>query len=206
MKIFVKISLYFLLISGVILLIFPVHWFPDFYDVRYMGVASFACAAVIFFLPKLMRVKNNVPDHEKKNYATDLFQLGITIAVINNALGDLGLYQLYKVGFEYDKLIHFSTSFIITIFLSLLLRNRFQIRAYYSIVVAFLIVVGSGFLWEVFEFVSDNLLRTHIFGLYGADQINDTKWDLIYNLIGFSSAIIIMFFRQHRKNKRLKNQ
>ena len=39
------------LIVGLILLFGKIEWFPDYYDVRYMGVASLIAAILILYVP-----------------------------------------------------------------------------------------------------------------------------------------------------------
>ncbi len=198
-KKFIRISIYFLITCGIILLVFPVSWFPSFYDVRYMGWAGLVGAVAIFFLPKTLRVLPETQQAEKKNKAADFFQFGLAIAVMNNALGDMGLYQLYKIGFEYDKLIHFATTFLAILFLSIILCERFDVSVFNSILIAFVFVIACAVLWEIFEFTSDFFWKTHIFGVYSFDKIHDTKFDLLFGIIGASAGALVAAFKERKK-------
>src|SRR3989339_183428 len=196
MRKFVKFSIIFLLASGIFLLISPIRWFPEFYDVRYMGIAAFICAAAIFFLPKIFLVPAGAPGAEKKNKSADLFQVGLSLAIINNALGDMGLYQLYKVGFEYDKFIHLTTSFLAILIIATVLEGRFEVRVFYSILVALIIVVFAGLFWELFEYLSDTVLKTHIYGVYGVNINSDTQFDILSNVVGSLAGVLVLFFKK----------
>jgi len=201
MRKFVKISIIFLLASGIILLSFPVRWFPSFFDVRYMGIAALVCAAAIFFLPKALFVATGAPNAEKKNKAVDLFQFGLALAIINNALGDMGLYQLYKVGFEYDKFIHLITSFLAVLIIAVVLEGRFEVSAFYSTLAALMIVVVAGLFWELFEYLSDVVFKTHIYGVYGININSDTQFDILSNIIGAIAGVFVLILKKKKKRK-----
>jgi hypothetical protein len=186
------------LASGIMLLIFPVRWFPSFYDVRYMGIGAVICVAAIIFLPKIFFVPPDVLHAEKKNKTADLFQLGFAVAVINNALGDMGLYQLYKVGFEYDKFIHLTTSFLAVLIIAVVLEGRFEVRVFYSILVALIIVVFAGLFWELFEYLSDVVFKTHLYGVYGVNINSDTQFDILSNTFGAIIGALVLFLKRKR--------
>jgi len=180
----VKFSAVILLCAGIILLVAPVSWFPSFYDVRYMGFASLAYAVLIIFLPRLLRVSEDKTDAARKNHAADLFQLVLIFVFVSNAAGDLGLYNLYKLGFEFDKLLHFIVPFISVIVISIILSQRFGIRKYYAIAMSLGLIILCGVGWEIYEYAADIILKTHISGVYGISVSMDTKFDLIYDALG----------------------
>ena len=177
---------------------FPVRWFPSFFDVRYMGIAALVCAAAIFFLPKALFVATGAPNAEKKNKAVDLFQFGLALAIINNALGDMGLYQLYKVGFEYDKFIHLITSFLAVLIIAVVLEGRFEVSAFYSTLAALMIVVVAGLFWELFEYLSDVVFKTHIYGVYGININSDTQFDILSNIIGAIAGVFVLILKKKK--------
>lgn len=203
MNIFVRWTIILLAVAGVILLIFPVPWFPSFYDVRYMGWAALGGVVLIFALPWLARVKEGAPDAGRKNKAADLMQMFLAFMIASNALGDLGLYKLYKIGFEYDKVLHFFTPFLGVIFVSLFLSGRFGISKAKSIAIAVAIFLACGVSWEVYEYLADMYLKTHISGVYGVDISTDTKFDLLFDLIGSSSGAVGAVFLWGRSFLRL---
>lgn len=205
MKKFVSITIIFLSCAGVILLVFPVGWFPSFYDVRYMGWAGIVGACAVGFLHLILRVPAHAPDAARKNRAADLFQFSLALALINNAIGDFGFYQLYKVGFEFDKLIHFSTSLIAVILIPIILRDRFDIRITYAAFISPFIVVSAGVGWEVYEYLADHAWGTHIFGMYGLDISVDTKMDILYNTLAAIGGTLYTVYVARRPFKSSQN-
>jgi hypothetical protein len=183
-RIFITISVWGLFISEIILLVFPIDWFPRFYDVRFFGWASLLGAAAILFLPKLIVVKEGSADAGRKNNAAGLFQIFIAIMLLNNAAGDLGLYQLYKIGFEFDKLIHFGNSLLCAAAVPVILNKRFGIRFARAIIISFFAVLMGGAIWEIYEYGVDLIWETHIAGIYGLDVKDDTTRDLLFNSAG----------------------
>ncbi len=184
MNAFIEFSIVILLCAGIILLIFPASWFPSFYDIRYMGVSALAYAFLIAFLPRLLRVSENEIEASRKNHAADLFQFVLAFSFFSNALGDLGLYKLYKVGFEFDKLLHFLIPFAGVVIVSIILNQRWGIRRSYAIAAAFGFIIFCSVGWEVYEYAADIVLKTHISGVYGLDISTDTKFDLFYDALG----------------------
>ncbi len=194
MKRFAHISTIILFLAGVILLSFDIKWFPSFYDVRYMGVASLVGAGLIVIIPKLLRVNPSHPQAEKKNQAADLFQFSLSFALMNNALGDLGLYELYRLGFEYDKLVHFVTPLMLTIVLHQFFQKRFDFYHRHALLITFALVVGGALLWELYEYLADYFLETHLYGVFGTDIVRDTILDLTCGTLGALTGIIILKF------------
>lgn len=198
MKLCIKISIFTLTLAGVCLLILPAQVFPSFYDIRYMGIASLLGALTIYGLPRFLQVKESTPNATQKNKAVDLFQLLLAFIIFSNALGDLGLYQLYKVGFEFDKFIHFLNPFLVALLLPTILQERFEIRKSYSIALACFVVCIGGVAWELFEYAADQILETHIYGVYGSDISHDTKFDIVFDLMGGLVGIIVYNFFSKR--------
>jgi len=191
---FINLTIYSLAIAGLILLVLPVNWFPTFYDVRYMGLAGILNAAFIGLLPLCLLVSKNMPEAQKKNDAAQSFQFLLAVIFLGNALGDLGLYQLYKVGFQYDRLLHLFVPALMVIIITIVLRDRFNVRQSYAISSAFAIILACVLGWEIFEFLSDHVANTHISGVYGLDMSNDTKWDIVLDELGSASGILALIF------------
>jgi len=134
-----------------------------------MGYAALICALFIAILPRRLK-----------------FPFAFILSL--NASGDLGLYELYRYGFEYDKVIHFISPLIVTIAFTKILGLRR----------AMLIVVAGVLSWELYEFLADTFLKTHLFGVYRHQVFKDTVTDLIMNALGITSAIFIFLLRyQH---------
>ncbi len=152
---FVKVAIAFFVIAGLVLLLTPKTIWPSFYDLPYMGWAALACAVLIYIVSSRLRAP-------------------MAIILFLNASGDLGFYELYKYGFEYDKVIHLFTPMLATVALA----------RYFGIHKAVLVVVVASFGWELFEYLSDALIKTHLFGVFRQHIWLDTTLDLVMNGIG----------------------
>ena len=167
MKLFPNLAITFFVLSGIVLLVTPQAWWPSYYDLPYMGWAALVCAVAIAL----------VPTH---------FKTPLAVMFLLNASGDLGLYQLYKHGFEYDKLIHFVTPLIAT----LALARMWGMKR------AALIVVACAITWELFEFLVDQYFKTRIFGVYHLFILRDTIMDIVFNMMGVMIAFAVTQFRR----------
>lgn len=152
------------LVVGVVLLITPQEWWPHYYDLPYMGWAVLACAGLVVVAPRR-------------------FALPLASILLLNASGDLGLYELYRKGFEYDKVIHFLSPLIAMLTLLPILGWRR----------AALIIVGAALAWELYEFLADTFLKTHLFGVYRHQVMKDTITDLIMNVCGVIMAACLKY-------------
>lgn len=154
-----KYAIAFFVVAGLVLLITPHPWWPSFYDLPYMGIAALVCAGLVWIVP-------------------DQFKTPLAIILLLNASGDLGLYELYRFGFQYDKIIHLTSSLIATLVLARVLGFRR----------AALIVIAAGIAWELFEFVMDRYFKTRLFGVYHLFVWQDTMVDAVCNLMGVAAA------------------
>jgi VanZ family protein len=115
--------------------------------------------------------------------------------ILSNAAGDLGLYQLYKVGFEFDKLLHFVNSLLCAAVVPVILNKRFGINFARAVLISFLAVVIGGLIWEIYEYGVDLIWETHIAGIYGLNVKDDTIRDLIPNAAGALIGALIVYVR-----------
>ena len=111
-----------------------------------------------------------------------------------NALGALGLFQLYKFGFQYDKLLHFLNPFVFTIVLAKSYERWRKFSFKKSIILSIIIIFLAGAIWETFEFVGDALFETKMLRLYGEFVTEDTIWDLAMNFFGIITAVAGLIF------------
>ncbi len=58
-----------------------------------------------------------------------------------------------------------------------------------------LLIIVIGLTWELFEYLSDITLNTQSFGVYGMDATNDTIFDIIFNILGVTSAFVFKKYR-----------
>lgn len=181
--------------AGLIFLLLPISWFPDFYDVRYMGWSAMASAVIVKYLPMAIRAPQGSPGFEQKNRAVDLFKFLIIFSLASNAFGDLGLYQLYRVGLEFDKLLHFIAPFVGVSIIFIILTDRFDFSAANAIAASFLIVMALSAGWEIYEQIADRLFKTRIAGEYGLNVNADTRMDIIFDFMGATVATALSALR-----------
>ena len=192
-KNFLKFSSATLVIIGLILLLGPKNWFPNFYNPVFMGVIALISPFLIS-LPKFI-LKKRTP--QKRNLIMEMRSV-IAFALLVNFAGELGLFQLYKYGFEYDKFAHFVVSMLFAFILGESLREWGHLHAKKLILIVFLIVFSSGILWEIFEASSDYLFKTQEWGVYGKHLAMDTYKDMVFNALGTIAGMIIFMIPQRR--------
>lgn len=189
-----KIIAFIFVIAGLVLILGKRAWFPDFYNPMFMGVMAFVSAFLIFSSRLILRPGN--PEQEK---ILDLIQISMVAGLSFGALGALGLFQLYKFGFQYDKLLHFLNPFVFTIAFAKSYEQWRKFSFKKSIILSIIIVFLIGVIWETYELVGDTLFKTKMLGLHGEFVTEDTIWDLTMNGFGIITAVAgLSIFR--RKN------
>ncbi len=180
----ITFSFYIFIIAGIIFIIGKKEWFPDFYFPLFMGGISFISAFVVI-LPKIILKPAN--DEELKITAN--LQLAIAICLLMNGAGGLGLFKLYLIGFEYDKVVHFVVSLVLFLSISEFIHRWRNVNLKKSIIISALLVFGAGISWEILEFLSDLLLKSKSFGIYGSQIEADTIKDVIANALGILAGL-----------------
>lgn len=69
-----------------------------------------------------------------------------------------------------------------------------QIRAGFVAFFAFLFAVSVGTLWEIFEFLMDQLFGSGM----QSGGLNDTMWDLILDTVGAAAISVFGWWHLHR--------
>src|SRR3989344_3266812 len=167
MKFFPKLIIAFFILASFVLLLTDKSIWPSYYDLPYMGWAALVCAMAIFLIPQQ-------------------FKFPLALILLLNGLGDLGLYQLYLYGFEFDKVIHFLSPAIAAY--TLIPTIGWKRTA--------MVVVVVAFSWELFEFLSDAIIKTHLFGVYRHQIFRDTVMDFGMNILGVATGSILRYYKQ----------
>ena len=178
-----KIIAFIFVIAGLILILGKRAWFPNFYNPLYNGTMAFVSAFLIL-LPRLVFK----PKDSEQEKMLNLIQVGALIVLSLSALGGLGFYQLYKYGFQYDKLVHFIASAIFTIVIVELYWPWHKVSFKKSVILSIIIIFVAGIAWELYEFSVDVLFKTEMLGIYGQYITEDTIWDIIMNCFGVIAA------------------
>lgn len=183
--------------AGLALLLFPKEWFPSFYQPAFMGWVALT-SPFISYLPEIF-VKAATP---KKKRAVLKIRVIITISLLLGGIGELGLYQLHRIGFEYDKFAHFTISLLLTYVCAesvITWKNHFFRKFPWSIPLAVLV---AGILWEVLEAVSDMILGTQVWGVYGSAVASDTLWDIFFDTFGILAGMLAFAMRKSNRRAR----
>ena len=139
-------------------------------------------------------------DAEKKT-AVGKIQITVAISLILNAGGALGLFEMYKSGIQYDKILHFIIPFLFTVnstsFFSIYYDKPFKKALLISII---LVVIGN-FSWKLYEFLSDTIFKTQSLTNDSSNEILDIAWDLILGFLGIFIACLYLVYDEKAKRK-----
>ena len=191
-KKFIFVTMWGMILMGSVLLSAPSEWFPIFYAPRFMGVAALLFGVVIFLPQIIFRVSVEHRDFKIKQDAVRNLQTILAICFLLAGGGELGLWQLYKYGFQYDKLIHFIVPALLTISLSHFLFHWWRLRREKAIKISAIFIFIGSLVWEALEFYSDKIFGTQLFGVYGQHLSQDTKWDIFYDLAGIITGWLVL--------------
>lgn len=193
---FIRFTITAFVIIGAVLLFGSAEWFPDFYNPTFMGV--WALISALLIVAPVVLFKSDDP---KKMRAAVGLQMGLTLALIFNGFGALGLYQLFKLGIPYDKIVHFLSSLILTVSFANFVWLWFGIHSKKLVVFVlfFALLVGIG--WEGLEFSLDFLFGTNTLGINGEYIIWDSTVDIIMDILGILFGFLIFIHKIHGKSK-----
>lgn len=183
---FIKFSVLAFIIGGIILILGRAEWFPDFYNPRFMGIVGLISVFLIILPPLIFHPLGN----QAKQKSLNFLQSSLTSVLILNAFGGLGLFKLYNSIFGYDKFVHLFAPFVATLSLIYFIHYWYGKNIKKSIISAAIMIILTGFLWELSELTIDYLFETETFGHYGEIIIRDTIGDLIWNTLGIGTAVI----------------
>lgn len=188
MKTFLRITVAVYVLAGIVLALAPEGVLPTFYKQNVMSALAFASAALIMLPAWIFRSKEPA-----KQLSLLRLQTVIAAGLLINGAGGLGLYKLYKVGFQYDKLAHFLTALLFTVGLTRFYENWFGKSFKKSLIAAVLLTFFGGILWEFFEFASDRFLGTELLGGGTGLIWEDTTLDVVMNTFGIAIGAVYLF-------------
>lgn len=183
---FLKFSSIALVTIGLILIIAPSAWFPDFYNPIFMGIIALL-SPILIYLPRFILTRTSPL---KRKLILEMRSV-IAFSLLVNFAGELGLFQLYRYGFEYDKFAHFIVCMAFAFILGESLCEWEHLHAAKLLWIVFLVVFSSGILWEVLEASSDFLFKTQEWGVYGEHLVLDSFKDLLFNSLGTLAGMLI---------------
>lgn len=189
MKRFIRFSQIVFTLAGLILILGERHWFPDYYKPDLMGAISFAYAFLIHSPVLVWRTE----DARKIKYRLRL-QLALALGLLLSGLGSLGLWGLYKIGFEYDKVVHFIFSFLLTFAGAQFLKEYYTLSWKRAIWWIILVMVPVSVVWELVELFSARVLEL---GFYGHWWDRDSIIDIILDLAGMGAGILSVLWKKN---------
>ena len=191
---FLKLVILLYIVAGSVLLLGPESLFPSFYKLNFMASLAF----VSVFLMLLPSFIFKTSDESKKRTRSAL-ESNIGINLLLNGAGGLGLYKLYLIGFEYDKLTHFVTPFLLTVGIYSFLRVWYELKHIETLIFVATGIFVAGIGWEMLEYLSDFFSDTQLLGGGSAQIFKDTAFDMVANTLGIITAGIYIILKKNKK-------
>jgi len=183
---------FFLSVIGLFFFLGDPLWFPSFYHPKIMGVVSF----IFIFLLSLPRLLFRGAESPERKKAVSRLERAIAFSLLLSASGTLGLYQFYRYGFEYDKLVHFLFSFIMTFALADFVSAWYGVRPARAIFGVGVLIMVGGIIWELIEIFSQTIFGVSLVTIFDASLTRDTILDLVLDFLGIIFGWIL--FRRKR--------
>lgn len=190
---FIRISIILCILLGLFLILAPEPWFPDFYHPLYFGIIILLSPFLVA-LPQFILRSNSLRQKILLRRAKAI----IACSLLVNIGGELGLYQLYRFGFEYDKFAHFLVLMFFSYVLAEILLEWRGFSALKNILFVLVSLFVAGIVWEAWEAFSDIFFGTHEWGVYGDYLIPDTIKDIIFNTLGILAGLLLFFLPQKK--------
>ena len=139
-------------------------------------------------------------------------ELFIVVVLVAHMIVGEG-FRLYDSFPYYDKILHFSNSIGIAIFVfiagyALFFAARPNVNMNFAALFVFFTALGIGALWEVIEYLGDKIFGFQSQGSPVDDPLTDTMKDLIYDMLGGALGALsaAIFIKRERKAQAQKAQ
>jgi hypothetical protein len=169
-------------LAGLLLIILPAAWLPDYYKPIPMGLLAIGYSFIIQ-LPIWLFRRLRETDVMKQ------FQAVLALDLLLCSIGSLGGWGWYQYNFPYDRLVHFVFPATMMYFGALLFASYYRWSLKKSALIVLAIIVLSGIAWEFIE--SFSAVYFH-FGYFGALFDDDSKYDILTNIFGIVSGLIYL--------------
>src|SRR3990167_7238482 len=191
---FTKSVIVLYILAGLILLFGPKSLFPSFYKLNLMVALALVSIISIWLPSVIFRTQNEI-----KKQAREVLQFNIAVNLLINGAGGLGLYRLYLIGFEYDKLTHFVTPMLLTVGIYTFLRVWYELKHIETLIFVATGIFVAGIGWEMLEYLSDFFFHTQLLGGGSAQIFKDTAFDMVANTLGIMTAGIYIILKKNKK-------
>jgi hypothetical protein len=200
--IFSKFAMTTFALGGLVLMTGSPGMFPAFYQLRIMGALALLYAFLIA-LPSLVFRPSDDPKGtafaQKLNCRAAL-QASIALAVTLDGAGGLGLYRLHRLGFEYDKLSHFTVALVLSVTVGKFLFSWCGMSLRKSVAVSGAVLLFGEGLWELAEYLLDVFFHTTAFGQDGKEVLRDTFLDVSCDLLGMFAGLSMLVMWKKKGN------
>jgi hypothetical protein len=183
-----------MLLGGGVLLIAPQSWFPSFYAPRFMGIGALIFAMVTLSPEWLLE-----PHTPGQSKAREQLQVHVALSLALSGAGELGLWQLYLIGFEYDKMVHILIPALLTYAFSRFIYTWWETPWKKTVIRTALVILFVSLLWEGVEFYSDQIFGTQLFGVYGEHLSIDTIVDVICDILGIGIVTLVLLRKRFER-------
>lgn len=149
----------------------------DLFILRWVGIAGGLAILLLTYLLDYINMN-------KKRISDKLISLFYIFCLFSLVLGVM--LNFYDKIFWWDVLMHLLSGILLGIFGNAML-NKIQNGKKVEALTRFLFIIGiacvGGFLWEIYEFIADSILRIDCQKVL-LTGVSDTMEDMIANLIG----------------------
>jgi hypothetical protein len=196
MKLFIKLSIWGYTICGILFFIFTFlgkNLPNNFIKPSTIGILAFV-AVFLIISPRLF-LNSRIGGDMKREHALSKLQSMIAFALIVNCAGGAGLYDLYKIGFNYDKLMHFIVPMMFAVVWAYFFKDWFGFGIRESALFASALTFAGGVVWEILEAFSDIFFGTQLLGMGSGKIVSDVVLDVVMDVLGIIMGIIWLYRR-----------
>ena len=119
------------------------------------------------------------------------------LALLLHDLGAFGAYSWTVIGLQFDWCVHFFFGLVGGLIVTRALEAQLGARGFGLGLLVVLVITGIGGLHEIIEAASTRYLGQDLGMLYiGADNPYDTQEDLLANVLGAITALVLRRFRK----------
>lgn len=126
------------------------------------------------------------------------------------------VWQVYEISNIFDKVVHFTSGIFLALLFYNVIYNKFskqnkKLNSVWLFIFVFSFAMMIGGIWEIYEFVVDELFNQNMqrwSGFVGRNVLSDTMLDMIVDFVGaiIGGFISVIIEQNHNKKKELLQQ
>ena len=169
------------------------------YKEDFFGAIIIALSLGFALIPEIIRMSYNVKLHW-------IYDLLFTVLITGHMIGFMGMYELSLV---YDDFLHIMGSFILGVFGFMIIYSydyseKIKITIPFLMFFTILWTLGIGAVWEIVEFLWDNIaLLSSEYGFAQDSQLDtmiDLSWDFVCGVL--ATLFMASIFKRMHKDKK----